>query len=663
MGLAPRLACQTPCMIRFLLLFVGLVASAEPSLPAVFTDHMVLQREMAVPVWGKAPAGEEVVVEFAGQKKTAVADASGRWKLKLDPMAASAEPRVLKVGSLSISDVLVGEVWLCSGQSNMGMSVGESADAEKEVAAANHPKVRLFTVASNPVLRPVADVRGAWSVCSAQTVRSFSAAAYYFGRKLHEELKVPVGLIHSSVGGTPVESWTRMEVLRRNPAVAARVDAEVAEMLAQPETTRLFPAARRAWEEKYGVRPPATAESAKGWAEDSADTKDWKTVRFPAQWGQQGFKSGGVFWIRKEVDLPASAAGKSFSLSLVWISEQYDTVYWNGEEIGHAADQPPEFYNQQRRYQVPARLVKPGRNVIAVRIVSATEKAGPWVAGHQLGLPVEDVGKVGDEWLLRQESAFALLPPAALAERPKPSRMVMRNVPASLYTGMIAPLAPYGLRGVLWYQGESNAPRHKEYRELLSAMIKDWRAQWGQGDFPFISQQLVNNGLPYDDADRPRDSWPYLREAQVRVADEVPNVSLAVGIELGSKYTIHPQNKQEVGRRLALVALEKTYGQALESSGPRYLGMKVEGPTIRVTFRHAAGLRSKDGEPRRFAVAGADRKFFWANARIEGGSVVVSSREVLSPVSVRYAWAENPEGCNLYNAAELPASPFRTDTW
>ena len=651
-------------MLRNLsLIFFSSLALAEARLPALFSDHMVLQRNQAVPVWGQADVGESVTVEFAGQVKSTTADAEGRWKVMLDAMPASAEPRTLKAGSVSFHDVLVGEVWLCSGQSNMGMSVGESASADREVAAAEHPLIRLFTVAANPVLKPVADVKGEWSLCAPKSVRPFSAAAYYFGRKLQEELKVPVGLIHSSVGGTPIEAWTRREVLHGIPAVATRSDAEVAEMIAQPEITRLFPAARAAWEEKHGVRPPAIAESAKGWADFSADTTDWKKVRFPAQWGQQGFKSGGVFWIRKEVELPTAAAGNPFGLSLVWISEQYDTVYWNGEEIGQAADLPPEFYTQQRRYQVPGRLVKAGRNVIAVRIVSATEKAGPWVSGHQLGLPVADVGKVEDEWLLRQESAFAPLTPAALAARPKPSRMVMRNVPGSLYTGMIAPLVPYGLRGVIWYQGESNASRHAEYQSLLTAMIQDWREQWGQGDFPFVLQQLVNNGLPYEEADRPRDSWPYLREAQVRVADEVPHVGLAVGIELGSRYTIHPKNKQDVGQRLALVALEKTYAQAVESSGPRYLEMKVDGSAVRLAFSHASGLNAKGGELRRFALAGVDRKFVWAKARIEGDSVIVSSPEVLRPAAVRYAWAENPEGCNLFNGAGLPASPFRTDTW
>ncbi|MCX8510744.1 MAG: hypothetical protein ORN83_03205 [Chthoniobacteraceae bacterium] len=651
-------------MLRNLfLIFFSSIALAQARMPALFSDNMVLQCNQAVPVWGTGNVGERVTVEFAGQVKSTTADSEGRWKVMLDAMPASAEPRTLRAGSVSFHDVLVGEVWLCSGQSNMTMSVGDSADADREVAAADHPLIRLFTVAANPVLKPVADVKGEWSLCAPNSVRPFSAAAYYFGRKLQEELKVPVGLIHSSVGGTPIESWTRLEALHGIPAVAARSDAEVAEMVAQPEVTRLFPAARAAWEEKHGVRPPPIAESAKGWADFSADTTDWKVARFPAQWGQQGFKSGGVFWIRKEVELPAAAAGKPFDLKLVWISEQYDTAYWNGEEIGHAADQPPEFYTQQRRYQVPGRLVKAGRNVIAVRIVSATEKAGPWVSGHQLGLPVTDVGKVGDEWLLRQESAFAPLPPNALAARPKPSRMVLRNVPSSLYTGMIAPLVPYGLRGVIWYQGESNAPRHAEYRPLLTAMIQDWRAQWGQGDFPFVLQQLVNNGLPYEDVDRPRDNWPYLREAQVRVADEVTKVGLAVGIELGDRYTIHPVNKQDVGRRLALVALEKTYGQAVESNGPRYVEMKLDGSEVRLVFSHAAGLQAKGGELRRFAIAGADRKFVWAKARIEGDSVIVSSPEVLQPVAVRYAWAENPEGCNLFNGAGLSASPFRTDTW
>ena len=648
---------------RLFFLLLGPVAWAEPRLPALFSDHMVLQRDMVVPVWGQAAAGEKVEVEFAGQKKAVVADAAGRWKLTLDAMAASVEPRVLRVGSVSFHDVLVGEVWLCSGQSNMSMQVGVSADAEKEVAAAAHPSIRFFTVEANPVMKPVPDVKGEWSACSPQTVRSFSAVAYYFGRKLNEDLKVPVGLIHSSVGGTPIESWTRMEVLRQNASVAARVEAEVAEMVAQPEATRLFPAARKLWEEKYGVTPPAISVHAKNWADVDADTKDWKKVRFPAQWGQQGFKSGGVFWIRKEVDLPEAAAGKAFSLSLVWISEQYDTAYWNGEEIGHVTEKPPEFYTAQRRYQVPGRLVRPGRNVIAVRIVSATEKAGPWVSGHQLGLPVADAGKVGDEWLLRQETSFAPLSSAAFAERPKPSRKAMREVPGSLYAGMIASLAPYGLRGVVWYQGESNAPRHAEYHDLLAAMIRDWRTQWGQGDFPFVLQQLVNNGLPHDEPGRQRDSWPYLREAQLRVSDEVPDVGIAVGIELGSRYTIHPENKQDVGRRLALVALGKTYGHGVESSGPRYVGMKVEGAAVRITFNHARGLKAKGGELRRFEIAAADRKFFWATARIEGDSVIVSNPQVPSPAAVRYAWSDNPEGCNLFNSDGLSASPFRTDAW
>ena len=282
---------------------------------------------------------------------------------------------------------------------------------------------------------------------------------------------------------------------------------------------------------------------------------------------------------------------------------------------------------------------------------------------HKLEVPVPDPQAIDDRWLLKQESAFAPLPLEALASRPKPNTLPFRNVSSALYNGMIAPLVPFGMRGVIWYQGESSASRHTEYRPLLTGLIKDWRSQWGQGDFPFIIQQLVNNDLPPKDADQRYASWPYLREAQTQVADSVPNAGIAVGIELGSKDTIHPKNKQDVGLRLALVALEKTYGRTLESSGPRYRDMKIEGSTIRLAFTHASGLASKGGALQRFAIAGQDKKFVWAEAKIDGECVIVSSPTVSQPIAVRYAWADNPDGCNPFNGAGRSASPFRTDDW
>jgi len=640
----------------------GLLSGAEVKLAAVFSEHMVLQRDKPLPVWGWHTPGETVKVEFGGQSKSTVADINGKWRVVLDPMSASDDPRELKVNEVTLSDVLVGDVWLCSGQSNMGMSVRESSDAEREIATANHPLLRLFSVASNPTVTPAEDVKGQWGVCTPQLVPSFSAAAYFFGRKIQQELHVPVGLIHSSVGGTPAEAWTRLEALKRVPVLAERAEKEIAQIQEQPEAIKRFPVERAAWEERNGVKPPPFAAHAKGWAEPGLSTGDWKEVTLPMQWGQLGFQSGGVFWVRKEINLPEEAAGKAFVLKLLWMSEQYDTAFWNGVEIGKTVDAPPEFYTSQRAYPVPAELVKAGRNVLAVRIVSATEKAGFWQWGRKLEVPVQNPESINDQWLLKQESTFAPLSAEALANRPKPNALPFRNVSSALYNGMIAPLMPVAIRGAIWYQGESNAGRHAEYRQLLSLLIGDWRAQWGQGDFPFLIQQLANNGAPPKDAQQAQ-SWPFLREAQAQVAESLPNAGLAIGIEVGSRHTIHPKNKQDIGGRLALVALEKVYGQKVESSGPKYTGMSVEKNAVRIKFSNARGLKTSGGAPKLFSIAGADRKFFWAEARLEGADVLVSHPEVPAPAAVRYGWADNPEGCNLYNDSGLPCAPFRTDDW
>jgi sialate O-acetylesterase len=636
--------------------------AADLKLAALFSDHMVLQRDAEVPVWGWTAPGEAVTIEFAGQKKTVKADATGKWTARLEPLPACAQPRELKAGDIVLNDVLVGDVWLCSGQSNMGMWVRDTLNGEQEVANAQHPSIRLFSVKDNPTLKPAPDVKGQWSQCSPQTISTFSATAYYFGREVQHQIDVPIGLLHCSVGGTPAEAWTRLDALAAIPALAERAREEATQIQAQAEDNTNFLSRRDAWEEKYGVQPPPIAERAREWSDPALDTADWKQVTLPARWAQFGEKSGGVFWLRKEVTLPESAAGKPFSLSLNWVSKQYDTAFFNGTEIGRASDQAPNFYNVQRSYKVPGELVRAGRNVIAVRIVSATQHAGMWQWGNAMGLPVAVRGSVDDQWLLKTESLFPPLPEEALQTRPKVNNLPFRNVSSALYNGMIAPLVPFRIKGAIWYQGESNVPRAREYRDLLSLMIRDWRSEWGQGDFPFLIQQLVNNGAPAKDADQ-RTGWAFLREAQTQVADTLPNTLISVGIELGDPLTIHPPNKQEVGRRLALVALEKTYAKPVESSGPRFESMRIEGSTIRVKFTHAAGLMARDGAPRNFAIAGPDGKFVWAEAKIEGDSVVLSSPKVAQPAAIRYAWADNPSGCNLYNASGLPAAPFHTDNW
>ncbi len=656
-------------MVSNRLLLLGLVLAPfatvhaiETRLPALFTDHMILQRDAAVPVWGWTEPGTPVCVEFAGQTKTVKSDSNGKWMVRLDPVPASSKPRVLKAGERVFNDVLVGDVWLCSGQSNMGMWVRDSLNGDKEVAAADFPLMRLFSVKDHPTLKPMEDVKGQWESCSPQSVLQFSAAAYFFGRELHRQLEVPIGLLHSSVGGTPAEAWTRLESLEAMPAAAGRAREDIAQIQSQTEDSNSFKAKRTLWEEKYGVQPPPISEVARQWADPALETSDWKAVTLPGRWAVFGAQSGGVFWVRKEVMLPEAAAGKPFTLNLNWVSEQYDMAFFNGVEVGHVRDEAPGFYNVQRSYKVPGELVKSGRNVIAVRIVSATQHAGMWQWGNALGLPVAVRGSLDDKWVMKVESEFRPLPDGALQARPKVNNLPFRNVPSSLYNGMIAPLIPFAIRGAIWYQGESNVPRAQEYRELLSLMIGDWRAQWGQGDFPFILQQLVNNGPPVKEPNQ-RSGWPFLREAQMQVVESVPNAEISVGIDLGDPLTIHPPNKQEVGRRLALVALEKVYAKAVESSGPRFASMKVDGSTVRVKFTHAEGLVAKGGPLKTFAVAGLDGKFVWADAVIEGDSVVITSPQVAQPAAVRYAWADNPADCNLFNAAGLPAAPFRTDQW
>ena len=659
---------RTAVAFGFLILVAPLSAlqAAELKLASLFTDHMVVQRDRTVPVWGWANAGEKVTVEFAKQTKTATADVSGKWVVKLDPMPVSAVPgemkvsRSLKPEPLILSDILVGDVWLASGQSNMGFGVKGSLNGEQEIAAATYPALRLFSVAQCATLTPTNAVKGAWQPCSPQTVGEFSGVAYFFGRELHSRLKVPIGLLHSSVGGTPAEAWTRLEAMSAIPGLGERAKKEIAQILAQPEDNKRFPGERDAWERKYGVQPPPISQAARKWADPALDTSDWKHVTLPGRWQNLGFKTGGVFWLRKEILIPEELAGKASWISFNWVSEQYDTAFLNGVEVGRANDKAPGFYNVQRGYPVPGKLMKAGRNVVAFRVVSATEKAGV----HQWGkgvFPFAGLKNVDDNWLLKVEAAFPPLPPEALKSRPKPNDIAFRGVSASLYNGMIVPLIPFAIKGVIWYQGESNAARAPEYRQLLSALIGDWRAQWGQGDFPFHIVQLANY---YTDTKDPAESGvAAVREAQLQVSETVTNCGLAVAIDLGEE-GIHPKNKQDVGKRLALQALSKTYGQAVPCSGPIYRAMTVDGSAIRITFDHSdGGLHAKNGPLQRFAIADANKKFVWAEAKIDGDTVWVSSPQIKTPVAVRYAWGNNPEGCNLINGQGLPASPFRTDSW
>jgi len=640
------------------LLAVGAAALAaetnapdRPFLSSMFTSHMVLQRQRPVPIWGWTTPGAVVTVSLSGVEANGTADADGKWMAWLPAMKAGG-PFTLTVSgpqNATLDDVLVGDVWLCSGQSNMEMGIELVNDAEKEIAAANYPEIRLYTVPKVAAPAPLANQDGGpWLVCTPENIRKgawggFSAVAYFFGRDIYQKERVPIGLIHSSWGGTPAEAWTSRPALERSvPEFTARL-AQLDDYARTGKDD--YDARVAAW---WRRNDPGTGA---GWGNPATPTTGWKTMEMPRRWEELDLPYfDGVVWFRRDFDVPASDAGKEATLSLGPLDDA-DETFVNGEKVG-GMSRATEF----RKYTIPAGVLKAGRNTVVIRILDTGGGGGFAGAPGDLSLQVPGAEPVplAGPWLYKAT--------ANLADEPFPIRMQGNgSYPSQLFNGMIAPLIPYALKGATWYQGESNAPRAYQYRTLLPTMIKDWRARWNEGPFPFLIVQIANYLAR---APQPGDNdWAELREAQARTADMLPNVGLAVTIDIGEAGDIHPKNKQDVGRRLALAARKIAYGEDVVYSGPSYRAMKVKGNEVRLTFDHVdGGLVVKGARLTGFSVAGADRKFYWADARIDGNEVVVSAPEVSDPVAVRYAWAYNPEA-PLYNAAGLPAVPFRTDDW
>jgi sialate O-acetylesterase len=502
-------------------------AVADVSLPAIFSDNLVLQQGKPVTIWGFAAADEDVTVRFAGQTQVTRADLDGKWRISLDPMTANAQPQELSVSgknTVTLKNLLIGEVWVCSGQSNMQWTVSQSGNAEQEIAGANAPQIRMFTVERATGMTPATDVKGSWKEANPANVGNFSAVAYFYGRHLHQVLKVPVGLINTSWGGTRVEAWTSRESLEERPCAA--------QMLS-----------------------------------------DWDGIR--QSWD------------------PTAEAAKFAASKTAWQAE-------------------------------------------AKKISAENAK-----------LPADQKKK------------------APQAPRPPDDPNKTPHHPAVLFNAMVAPLIPYSIQGAIWYQGESNQKRAFQYQELLPNMINDWRTRWND-PFSFYIVQLASfgNGQPITKEAGIPDTWAELQEAQYLTSITLPKVGLAVTNDIGEEKNIHPKNKQEVGRRLALWALAKDYGRAdTVFSGPMFKNAMIEGSQVRIQFDHTGGgLKTRDGgELKHFQIVGEDKKWVWAQAKIENNEVLVSSPEVPNPVGVRYAWAAWPEGANLINAEGLPAGCFRTD--
>ena len=646
------------------------VASAAITLPAMFCDHMVLQRGMEVPVWGTAEANQRVEVEYAGKKAAATADEKGNFSVKLPPLSlGDATSLSIKAGDgepLVIKDVVVGDVWICSGQSNMGFLTKQAKNAKEEVESAKFPNIRFFRVPNLTSTQPTKELKGVWEVCSPETAGDFSAVGYFFGRDIHEKEKVPVGLIGNAWGGMPAESFTSEEALKADPDFAPLLERKRAPSTQDTAAARKqFQVSNAQWEKRYMRKDEGNEGVKKGWAKSDLDATDWKEMKLPQHWEDTGLKIDGAVWFRREIEIPEAWAGKDLNLSLGGIDDT-DTTYFNGTEVGK--NDGPLAVLVQRQYVIPAADVKAGKATLAVRVFDFMGDGGFYgpamamkigVKGDQSIKPIELEGK----WKFKVEKAIEQ--PAFVPPRPaEPPAAGAPFLASNIYNKMVYPLIPYAIKGAIWYQGESNAGRAEQYRKLFPAMIRDWRNQWKQGEFPFLFVQLANfdpKGQPAEPTDS---DWAELREAQAMTLVAVPNTGMAVTIDIGEAKDIHPKNKQDVGKRLALAAEKIAYGKNdVRYSGPMYELMSVEGAKVRITFDHAKGLKTKDGSaPKGFQIAGKDEKFVWADAKIEGEQVIVWSEKVSKPVAVRYGWANDPV-ISLYNEADLPASPFRTDDW
>lgn len=683
--------------IHFILAVLGfLPAQAEVSLAPLFTDGMVLQRDQPVPVWGKAAPGEAVTVEFAGQKIAATTDAAGKWKVALQAMPASDAGRELTITGAGAArvckDVLVGEVWLCSGQSNMGLEVRKALNAQEDIAKANYPAIRGFLVNATPssdqgypidptigkqryALTPQEKCEGAWRVCTPAIVINWSGVGYFYARNLHERLHVPVGIIMSSCGATAIESWIGIEGLKSIPAYRERA-------LSFEELAKAFIADNNSYPGSLEAEKARVAEKSKLWFEQLdaeepglknkwmapvLDTSKWSSVKLPVS--TNGNPIGDVvasLWFRKAVTIPAAWIGKELELHLGLI-DGTDEAYVNGTRVGRTWFDTPKYWSVSRTYPVPAAAVTGAELTIALRVLKLAYPMGLFGPAEEMMVKVKDAPADAPSIALTGAWRMAKSQDLDPGREPRPAAL-LNHIPGNYYghpgvqyNGMIHPLIPYAIRGAIWYQGEANAPFYTDYRSLMPGLIKSWRDAWGQGDFAFGIVALADYQKQQTKAVE-RTGYHLIREAQA-MALSVPNTFLATAVGVGEGADIHPKRKQEVGRRLALSALGTVYGEKDKPyNGPTYQSMAVEGAKIRLRFTFAQGLHAQGEPPVGFAIAGEDRAFYFAQAKIEGETVVVWSDQVPHPIAARYAWATNPV-CNVHNSEELPMLQFRTDPW
>ncbi|GGM88065.1 9-O-acetylesterase [Dyadobacter beijingensis] len=636
-----------------ILLFVACAAPAfaQVKFARLFSDHVVLQRQKPIPVWGWAKPSEKVKVVLAGQSMEVKADAAGKWKVSFKPLEAGG-PHTLqltaKSGSAVVNDVLIGEVWLCSGQSNMEWPVSAAKNYEEERKNADYPQIRHFRVDHVVELEPQQDLKaGEWKIANEETVGGFTAVGFFFAREIYQKLKVPIGILHSSWGGSQIEGWISKEAMLGNDELRSYAQNmpktwEEADLIMDKKLKKqLF---------KNASYDP-TWEDEKKYLSPEVDLTSWQKTADPiGQWdwkGLMGFRGKG--YMAKEVNFPADLVSKPTTLSLAENDGPVE-VYVNGKHVYQGAAKGP------RKIEIPANTWKDGKNVLVVK--TGNMVGAPWFGPGLMG-SASDLFIADDNRKISLAKDWYLMP--AFAEKHEYAHL-MNNVGTTIYNAMIVPLLPFAVRGMLWYQGESNASRAYQYRQSFPLMINDWRKLWND-EFSFYWVQLSSYGTDRDS--NKGSNWAELREAQ-NLTLSLPKTGMAVSTDVGNPNDIHPTNKQDVAHRLATHALKNDYGQNIPYASPLYDQMQVDGAKAVISFKNAEnGLTIKDryGYLKGFEIAGDDKVFHYAKAEIQGNKVIVSSPNVSKPAAVRYAWSDAPEDANLYSTDGFPASAFRTDSW
>jgi len=639
--------------LKYLCLFVLLVpviSYSQVRLPKLISDGMILQREANVKLWGWASAGEKIEVRFIGSTYNTTANNNGDWEVML-PQLKAGGPYVMQINasnSTTISDILIGDVWVCSGQSNMQFSMrGLVGIYPDDIKNSENQFIRQFTVSQGFNLNAKGtDFRsGKWQYANPNNVLNFTAAGYYFAKKIYEIYKVPIGLINASVGGSSAEAWISEESIKSFPKYFEDVQRFKAPGYIE-KINKLDDERVKNWNMQLKQKDEGHKNPQKSWYDPELNTADWETMHVPGYWADT--KTGpvnGVVWFRRKISIPANVVGTPALLKLGRIADA-DSVFINGRFVGSTGSQYSE-----RTYKIAADLLKEGENTIVVRIINFIRHGG-FVPGKQYKiLANNDTVNLEGDWNYR----------VGATNEPLDDRLFTGKIPTGLFNSMIAPMINYRIKGVLWYQGESNTSRAFEHFELFKLLIKDWRNNWHQGNFPFFYVQLPN--FVEVNTETTKYDWAYFRETQLK-ALVIPNTGMAVSIDIGEYNDIHPVKKKDLGYRLALAAQKVAYGEKqIVYSGPVYKSSKIEGNKVLLTFTNeGSGLTIKNGEELNcFEICSADNEYYPAKAIIVKDKIVVWSEKVSSPVAVRYAWANNPLNPNLYNKEGLPATPFRTN--